>query len=59
MDKELEKTITLNEALLEFSKFGSYLPINFQVEILKERYFDFEEVLSFLDRVRLVRIAGR
>ncbi|OEK07343.1 DEAD/DEAH box helicase [Flavivirga aquatica] len=54
IDTELKKAITLNEALLEFSKFGSYLPINFQVEILKERYFDFEGALLFLDRVRLM-----
>ncbi len=56
IDTELQKAITLNEALLEFWKFGNYLLINFKMEILKERYFDFEGALLFLERVRLVGV---
>jgi len=51
LKRELEK----NSQILRFSKWGSYLPKKFQYEIVKERYFDFEGALNFLNNLRLVQ----
>ena len=47
---ELEK----NKSLVGFSKWGTYLPLKNQVEIVKERYFDFERAMEFLNKLNLV-----
>ncbi|MGZ2370402.1 DEAD/DEAH box helicase [Ancylomarina sp. YFZ004] len=50
LEIELEK----NESLLGFSKWGAYLPIKYQCEIIKERYFDFESAIDLLNGIKLV-----
>ncbi len=54
IDLHLENAVRANPSILGFSKWGRFLPIKFQVEILKEKYFDFEGVKSFLENVRFV-----
>ncbi len=49
---ELEK----NESLIGFSKWGSYLPIKYKCEIVKERYFDFESAVELLNNIKLVEM---
>ena len=41
IDKHLAELLERNAALLAFSKWGTYLPEKFQVELLKNEYFDF------------------
>ncbi|WP_205748170.1 DEAD/DEAH box helicase [Dyadobacter luticola] len=45
-----------NPSSIAFSKWGEYLPVKYQVELLINKYYDFENTLSFLKRVNLVRI---
>jgi ATP-dependent Lhr-like helicase len=42
-----------NESLIGFSKWGKYLPLEYQAEILKERYYDFEGALELLNKMKL------
>lgn len=48
--------VKANPSLIAFSKWGKYLPIEYQVEPLISKYYGFENALSFLQRVNLVRI---
>lgn len=43
-----------NETLIGFSKWGSYLPFEYQAEIVKERYFDFEGAIELLNNINLI-----
>ena len=44
-----------NPSLLAFSKWGEYLPIEYQCELLINKYYDFENASAFLERVNFVR----
>jgi ATP-dependent Lhr-like helicase len=37
--------------LLGFSKWGPYLPLNYQTGLLKEQYFDFTGAAEFLEEI--------
>ncbi len=54
IDAYLMDALNENESLIGFSKWGSYLPIKYQAEIVKERYFDFESVVNFINNINLV-----
>ncbi|HYQ57123.1 MAG TPA: hypothetical protein VEP89_07225, partial [Draconibacterium sp.] len=56
IDTYLINALDENESLIGFSKWGSYLPIKYQAEILKERYFDFESAINFINNVNIVLI---
>lgn len=56
IDFHLENAIRENSALLDFSKWGQFLPIVYQIEILKEKYFDFAGTQMFLENVSLVAL---
>ena len=43
-----------NESLIGFSKWGEYLPLEYQVEIVKERYFDFEGTIELINKLNLI-----
>lgn len=48
--------LELTPSLIAFSKWGEYLPVDYQVELLITKYYDFENSLAFLQRVNLVRL---
>ncbi len=50
--EELQNSTTL----IEFSKWGKYLPLKYQAEILKERYFDFDGAIELLDNINLIEM---
>lgn len=54
IDAHLLAALTENESLLSFSKWGSYLPMKYKCEIVKERYFDFETAISFINNLNIV-----
>ena len=54
IDDHLELALEENESLLGFSKWGTYLPIKYKIEILKERYFDFEKAIELINNIRLI-----
>ena len=39
---------------LSFSKWGSYLPIKFQIDLLKQKYYDFDSASKLLTSIQLV-----
>jgi ATP-dependent helicase Lhr and Lhr-like helicase len=45
-----------NKLLVGFSKWGEYLPLEYQAEIVKERYFDFEDTIELINKLNLVQI---
>lgn len=54
IDFHLENAVRINPALLDFSKWGRFLPIQYQVEILKEKFFDFDATKVFLENIGIV-----
>ena len=54
IDDHLKLALEENESLLGFSKWGTYLPIKYKIEILKERYFDFEKAIELINSIRLI-----
>ncbi len=51
IDLYILQTLRDNPMLLNFSKWGYCLPEVYQVKLLKDRYFDIEETMKFLQRV--------
>lgn len=54
LDKALKELIEKNSGILDFSKWGQFLPIEYQVQLLKNNYFDFEECDSYLKNLKIV-----
>ena len=53
VDLQLKQLIEEKPAILDFSKWGVFLPIKHQIALLKQKYFDFENLseitsLSFI-----------
>nr|WP_319511407.1 DEAD/DEAH box helicase [uncultured Draconibacterium sp.] len=55
IDDHLIAALTENESLLAFSKWGEYLPMQYKCEILKERYFNFEEAVNMLNKIKPIQ----
>src|SRR5689334_9150828 len=58
IDTLLETTVTSNPAILGFSKWASYLPLKYQVALLKDRYFDLSGAARFFGNTRFVDNSG-
>lgn len=41
--------------MIDFSKWGKYLPIQYQAELLKEKYFDFEGCYAYLRNLEIIQ----
>lgn len=54
LDQHLEESIKANVSTMEFSKWGVYLPVRFQVIILKERFFNVNLAKEFLENTELI-----
>ncbi|KJF43465.1 DEAD/DEAH box helicase [Draconibacterium sediminis] len=54
IDEHLQLALEENESLLGFSKWGEFLPIKYKIEIVKERYFDFETAIELLNNIELI-----
>jgi len=55
IDNHLIKAIEIDKSILSFSKWGSFLPMKYKCEILKERYFDFEGAINFINNIKLIQ----
>jgi ATP-dependent Lhr-like helicase len=51
---QIEAFLTINPALLDFSKWSEYLPIKFQVSLLKQHYFDFDGAEIYFTKCNIV-----
>jgi ATP-dependent Lhr-like helicase len=54
IDQHLDLALSNNPGLIEFSKWGVYLPLKYQRQLLKEKYYDFEGAKAFLTGIRMV-----
>lgn len=50
----LTKQLEINPGLINISKWGAYLPMELQVELLKNKLYDFENCFCFLNHTEYV-----
>lgn len=48
------ETLKNNPALISLSKWGQYLPLKFQAEILKTKSYDFDACFRFLEKIKWI-----
>ncbi len=53
IDTHISNLLQINPTVLT-SKWGVYLPISYQIELLKNKYFDIEQTRKFLATVKLI-----
>jgi ATP-dependent Lhr-like helicase len=54
IDAHISAKLQESSALIDFSKFGNHLPHNYQVKLIKDKYFDVEGAVQLLGKMRLV-----
>ena len=54
IDIYISALLEKNPAILDFSKWGVYLPENYQVKLLRDKYFDIEQTQNLLEQLRLI-----
>jgi ATP-dependent helicase Lhr and Lhr-like helicase len=54
IDTHISTLLQTNPALLDFSKWGTYLPDNYKIKLLKDRYFDIEQTTQLLRTMKLI-----
>lgn len=54
IDTHISTLLQTNPALLDFSKWGKYLPENYKIKLVKDRYFDIEQTAQLLSVMKLV-----
>ena len=54
IDMHISNLLQTNPALLDFSKWGLYLPENYQVKLLKDKYFDIEQTRELLATMKII-----
>lgn len=56
IDEKLENIIQNNSELINFTKWGKYLPIHYQIEVIKDRLYDFDNAIKFINNIRIVEV---
>ena len=54
IDTHISTLLQTNPALLDFSKWGTYLPDNYKIKLVKDRYFDIEQTAQLLRSMKLI-----
>lgn len=54
IDLHIENLLQTNPAVLGFSKWGAYLPVKFQIVLIKGKYFDFAGAKQLLTTCRII-----
>lgn len=54
IDHHISNLFKINPTLLEFSKWGNYLPKKYQIKLLKKKYFDIEQSQILLSNSKLI-----
>lgn len=54
IDNYVSTLLQSNPALLDFSKWGAYLPDNYKIKLLKDRYFDIEQTEVLLANMKII-----
>lgn len=55
IDKHILTLLEAKPNLLDFSKWGIYLPLSYQIKLLKDRYFDILHTKVLLNKIKLIR----
>jgi ATP-dependent Lhr-like helicase len=53
-DSHISNLLQTNPTLLDFSKWGVYLPEKFKVKLIKDKYFDIEQTRELLATMKLI-----
>jgi ATP-dependent Lhr-like helicase len=54
IDIHISTLLQTNPVLLDFSKWGMYLPDNYKIKLLKDKYFDIEQTRQLLTTIKLI-----
>jgi ATP-dependent Lhr-like helicase len=54
IDTHISTLLETNPTLLDFSKWGIYLPKSYQIKLLKNKYFDIHQTKELLSKVELI-----
>jgi ATP-dependent Lhr-like helicase len=54
IDSHISTILETNPALLDFSKWGIYLPKSYQINLVKNKYFDIERTKELLSKLELI-----
>lgn len=54
VDHLIEAELAEGQSMISFAKWAQYLPLKYQIEVLKERYFDFQGLEDFLEGMEFV-----
>jgi ATP-dependent helicase Lhr and Lhr-like helicase len=52
IDNHIANLLQATPTLLDFSKWGHFLPQTFQVKLIKDKYFDIENTTRFLETIK-------
>jgi ATP-dependent Lhr-like helicase len=54
IDTHISTLLETNPTLLDFSKWGIYLPKNYQIKLVRNKYFDIEQTKELLSTLKLI-----
>lgn len=54
IDTHISTLLETNPTLLDFSKWGIYLPKSYQIKLVKNKYFDIEQTKELLSTLKLI-----
>lgn len=54
IEVHISNLLQTNPGLLDFSKWGIYLPENYKVKLIKDKYFDIEQTQQFFKTMKLI-----
>jgi len=54
IDTHISTLLETNPTLLDFSKWGIYLPKSYQIKLVKNKYFDIEQTKELLSKLELI-----
>ena len=54
IDMHISILLQTSPALLDFSKWGTYLPLKFKIKLVKNRQFDIEQTIQLLRTIKLI-----
>ena len=55
LEEYILEQLKIDNSLLNFSKWGIYLPDKYKVALIKEKHFDLEGAKSYINSIKLVR----
>lgn len=53
IENHISNLLQANPALLDFSKWGNYLPEHYKIKLLQDKYFDFKQAEQLLSAMRI------